>query len=231
MVKGQPHLLAISKRSSLSESLTDVLVNRGDTEVISALAENAGARLSEKAYIDLIEKSETDETLLEKLGLRLDIPLYIFRRLLERVSEAVLTRLLTLAPPEKRDDIAEILANISSDVVEADELDRDYAANPTALAAAVAGIGARLPIGVASFTRACRRVSAIRALHRWLDICCGIKSIRSCSPGTGCAAGRRSRMPKLPRSSPTSCVSISMKDRAEFYPDRRGCSCRALSTA
>lgn len=68
MVKGQPHLLAISKRSSLSESLTDVLVNRGDTEVISALAENAGARLSEKAYIDLIEKSETDETLLEKLG-------------------------------------------------------------------------------------------------------------------------------------------------------------------
>lgn len=37
-------------------------------EVISALAENAGARLSEKAYIDLIEKSETDETLLEKLG-------------------------------------------------------------------------------------------------------------------------------------------------------------------
>ena len=40
MAKGQPHLLAISRRSCLSESLTDVLVERGDTQVITALAEN-----------------------------------------------------------------------------------------------------------------------------------------------------------------------------------------------
>lgn len=128
MAKGQSHLLAISKRSSLSESLTDVLVDRGDMLVITTLAENAGAQLSEKAYADLVDKSETDETLLEKLGLRLDIPLHIFRRLLQRVSEAVRTRILALASPEKRDDIAEILASISNDVVTTDELDRDFVA-------------------------------------------------------------------------------------------------------
>lgn len=128
MAKSQSHLLAISRRSSLSESLTDVLVERGDMQVVTALAENAGAQLSEKTYANLVDKSGTDETLLEKLGLRLDIPLHIFRRLLERVSEAVRTRILALAPPEKREDIAEILASISNDAVETDELDRDFGA-------------------------------------------------------------------------------------------------------
>ena len=128
MAKSQSHLLAISRRSSLSASLTDVLVERGDTQVITALAENAGAELSEKAYAEIIDKSGTDETLLEKLGLRVDIPLHIFRRLLERVSEAVRTRILALAPAEKRDDIAEILAGISNDIVEVDEIDRDFGA-------------------------------------------------------------------------------------------------------
>ena len=128
MAKSQAHLLAISRRSSLSESLTDVLVERGDMQVVTALAENAGAKLSEKAYADLVEKSEADESLLEKLGLRLDIPLHIFRRLLQRVSEAVRARLLALASPEKRDDIAEILASISNDVVQPDDLDCDFVA-------------------------------------------------------------------------------------------------------
>jgi uncharacterized protein (DUF2336 family) len=128
MAKSQPHLLAISRRSHLSTSLTDVLVERGDTQVITALAENAGAELSDKAYSDLVDRSETDETLLEKLGLRLDIPIHIFRRLLERVSEAVRTRILALAPPEKRHDIAEILASISNDDITVEKVDRDFGA-------------------------------------------------------------------------------------------------------
>lgn len=108
LAKSQSHLLAIAKRSSLSEALTDTLVERGDREVINKLAENAGARFSEKAYAYLVDRPEADELLLEKLGLRLDIPLHIFRRLLERVTEAVRNRFLALATPEKRDDISEI---------------------------------------------------------------------------------------------------------------------------
>jgi uncharacterized protein (DUF2336 family) len=127
MAKSQSHLLAISKRSRLSESLTDVLVERGDTEVITALAENTGAQLSEKTFADLVDKPQTDETLLEKLGLRLDIPFHIFRRLLQRVSEAVRTRLVALAPPDRRGDIAEVLASISNDVVDDKQLNHDFA--------------------------------------------------------------------------------------------------------
>jgi uncharacterized protein (DUF2336 family) len=124
--KSQAHLLAISKRSSLSEALTDALVERGDRQVVGRLAENAGARFSEKAYTRLVDQADTDETLLEKLGLRLDIPLHIFRRLLERVTGAVRSRLLAMATPEKRDDIKDLLAGISSDVIEQEPTGNDF---------------------------------------------------------------------------------------------------------
>jgi uncharacterized protein (DUF2336 family) len=128
MAKSQAHLLAISKRSSLSESLTDTLIERGDEQVIRKVAENEGARLSDKGYACLIERPEHDETLLEKLGLRLDIPLHLFRRLLERATAALRERLLSLATPEKRDDIKEILATISNEVIENEDVDHDFAA-------------------------------------------------------------------------------------------------------
>jgi uncharacterized protein (DUF2336 family) len=126
MAKSQSHLLAISKRSSLSEALTDTLVERGDRQVISKLAENAGARFSELAYTQLVDQAGADETLLEKLGLRLDIPLHIFRRLLQRVTGAVRTRLLAMATPEKRDDIKDLLASISDDVIETEPAGNDF---------------------------------------------------------------------------------------------------------
>jgi uncharacterized protein (DUF2336 family) len=127
-VKSQSHLLAISERSSLSEALTETLIERGDRQVISKLAENSGARFSEKAYAYLVDQPEADETLLEKIGLRLDLPLHILRRLLERVTDAVRARLLALATPEKRDEIREILGSIPNEVIENEELDIDFTA-------------------------------------------------------------------------------------------------------
>jgi uncharacterized protein (DUF2336 family) len=127
LVKSQSHLLAISKRSSLSESLTDVLIERGDREVIGKLAENVGVRFSEKAYAHLVDLPEADETVLEALGSRLDIPLSIFLRLLERVTEAVRTRLLA-SVQNKRDDIKDVLARISNDVIDGEEADLDFGA-------------------------------------------------------------------------------------------------------
>jgi uncharacterized protein (DUF2336 family) len=126
--KSQAHLLAISNRTSLSEALTDILIERGDRDVIAKVAENGGARLSDKSYASLVDRPEADETLLEKLGLRLDIPLHIFRRLLQRASQALRGRLLASAPPEKRDEIQEILASIPNEVIADEEADYNFAA-------------------------------------------------------------------------------------------------------
>src|SRR4051812_46350200 len=72
--KSQGHLLAMSGRSSLQQSVTDVLIERGDTEVHKTLALNAGAQFSEFGYASLLMKSHGNEALSESLGLRLDIP-------------------------------------------------------------------------------------------------------------------------------------------------------------
>ena len=68
----QQHLLAISGRKILSEALTDVLMRLGDVNVSNALAKNAGAKFSECGYATLVGRAERDESLTEKLGLRLE---------------------------------------------------------------------------------------------------------------------------------------------------------------
>jgi len=163
MAKSQSHLMAISKRSSLSEALTDTLIERGDWQVISRLAENAGARLSEKAYARLIDQPGADETLLEKLGLRFDIPMHLFRRLLERATEAVRTRLLALATPEKRDDIRVILASIPNEVLENEELDCDFAAAQR-LVEVIHGNGELDQLALLEFAKARQYAATVTAL-------------------------------------------------------------------
>jgi uncharacterized protein (DUF2336 family) len=95
----QRHLLAISARWTLDETLTDALIKRGDAAVFNALAQNGGARFSEDGYAALVGKAERDETLIERLGLRLDIPAKLLRELLEMATDAVRARFLTATRP------------------------------------------------------------------------------------------------------------------------------------
>jgi uncharacterized protein (DUF2336 family) len=124
--KGQQHLLAISGRSQLEEAVTDVLLDRGDREIVHRLARNAGARFSEGGFATLVHNAETDESLAEKLGLRLDIPLRLLRELLLKATEAVRARLLSLAPPETRDEVQRVLAKISNEVSREATASRDF---------------------------------------------------------------------------------------------------------
>ncbi|MGA7804917.1 DUF2336 domain-containing protein [Bradyrhizobium sp.] len=91
--KGQPHLLAISKRKSLEEEVTDVLVRRGDREVVNSVASNQGARLSNFGFLHMITRAEGDSILAEQLGLRSDIPRHVFQQLIAKASDNVKKRL------------------------------------------------------------------------------------------------------------------------------------------
>lgn len=124
--KSQHHLMAISIRRSLDEAVTDTLIDRGNQQVISKLVENSGARFSEHGYARLADKVEGDQSLFEKLGLRLDIPLHIFRQLLARATEAVRSRLLALAPPERQEEILSMLKSISSETLTIAEKTHDF---------------------------------------------------------------------------------------------------------
>jgi uncharacterized protein (DUF2336 family) len=125
--KSQRHLWAISGRPQLAAVVTDVLVDRGDREVIHNLAGNAGASFSERGFSTLVGRAEADESLAEKIGLRLDIPWRLLRDLLQKATEAVRSRLLARAPVETRDEIQRVIASISNDVAREATAPRDFA--------------------------------------------------------------------------------------------------------
>jgi uncharacterized protein (DUF2336 family) len=92
-IKSQSHMLAISQRKHIEESVTDVLVTRGNQEVVSSVVTNNGARLSEFGFLHMIKRAEGDSILAEQLGLREDIPRHIFQQLIAKASDDVRNRL------------------------------------------------------------------------------------------------------------------------------------------
>jgi uncharacterized protein (DUF2336 family) len=114
--KSQAHLLAISGRTGIAESVTDELVRRGDRQVACSVAENRGARLSEGGFSTLVSRAEKDGMLAEKVGTRPDIPPRLFRELLLRATEVVQQRLLAAAKPETKAEIQRVLARVSQEV-------------------------------------------------------------------------------------------------------------------
>ena len=116
--KGQGHLLAISGRRELAETVTDVLIERGDLQVHRKLASSADARFTEGGMSNLVKSAENDDTLTEKLGLRIDLPLHLLRQLLEKAREIVRERLLRLAPPDHRDEIRQVLLSIDGKILD-----------------------------------------------------------------------------------------------------------------
>jgi uncharacterized protein (DUF2336 family) len=91
--KSQSHLLAISKRDTLDESVTDVLVTRGSPEVVNSVASNKGAHFSEFGFLHMVQRAEGDSILAENLGLRKDIPRHVFQQLIAKASDDVKRRL------------------------------------------------------------------------------------------------------------------------------------------
>jgi uncharacterized protein (DUF2336 family) len=114
--KGQAHLHAISTRRALGEAVTDVLVRRGNRDVARRVADNRGARISEKSFHRLIQRAEEDGILAEKIGLRPDIPAPMFRQLLTKATAVVHRRLIAAASPEVRAAICDVLAKVSKEV-------------------------------------------------------------------------------------------------------------------
>lgn len=91
--KSQEHLLAISRRKLLSEGVTDVLVERGNQQVVVSTAENSGARFSEFGYSTLVIRSETDDKLALTVWSRPEIPREHLLTLFATASEAVRLKL------------------------------------------------------------------------------------------------------------------------------------------
>jgi uncharacterized protein (DUF2336 family) len=91
--QSQEHLAAIAGRPTLSERVTDVLVDRGDDHVVDTVAANQGARFSDKGFATLVDRAETNEALLHRLNARTDLPGEISGRLTPLISRAIEAKL------------------------------------------------------------------------------------------------------------------------------------------
>jgi uncharacterized protein (DUF2336 family) len=97
-IKGEAHLAAIAARKALSAQITDVLIKRGDHNVVHVLARNAGARFSDEGFGLLVLRSCGDDRLSMVVGKRKDLPRQHYQQLIERASSAVRERLPAANP-------------------------------------------------------------------------------------------------------------------------------------
>jgi uncharacterized protein (DUF2336 family) len=113
--KSQQHLYAITQRDALSEAVTDILVERGDRDVVHAVVKNRGARFSDAGFRTLVTRSNGDDALASEVGMRGDIPRQHFLMLLEKASSAVRAR-LAAENPQASTAIDGVMAEVVGDM-------------------------------------------------------------------------------------------------------------------
>ncbi|MBI3698909.1 MAG: DUF2336 domain-containing protein [Afipia sp.] len=111
--KSQGHLLAISKRRVLSGAVTDVLVERGNEEVVESAVNNPGAEFSENGFTTLVSRAAGNDNLATCLGMRRSIPRHHYLKLIAKASDSVRAR-LAAADPQSEDDIASAVKEVAS---------------------------------------------------------------------------------------------------------------------
>jgi hypothetical protein len=96
--QSQDHLYAIAQRTTISEAVTDILIERGERKVVHTVASNEGARISEQGFGKLVLRSGDDVELALHVGGRGDIPRHHFLKLLETASASVCSKIIAANP-------------------------------------------------------------------------------------------------------------------------------------
>jgi len=123
-MKSQDYLLAISQRAEIDETVTDVLVDRGNNEVARKVAVNAGARFSQTGFAILVKRAEHDDVLAELAGQRADLPPQLFAQLVAKATATVKAKLMA-SRPEAADEVARSLDKVTREL-QAQCPGRDY---------------------------------------------------------------------------------------------------------
>ncbi len=90
------HLGAIAGRKTVDKTVTSVLVDRGDSKVLTKVAENEGAEFAEASFLKLVEKARSDESIQAALVSRPDLPEEAAHALLPFLTSALQERITAL---------------------------------------------------------------------------------------------------------------------------------------
>lgn len=167
--KSQEHLLAISLRRYLDQSVTDVLVHRGERGVLLNAARNLGAQFSDFGFITMIERARDDDELAACIGARRELPRHYLLKLLAQASDAV-RRILEMADPLSAEAIRAAVADATSYVqAMTNKVSRNYAVAETRIDALQAA-GKLDENAIAAFAKERKAEEATVALARLCDM-------------------------------------------------------------
>jgi uncharacterized protein (DUF2336 family) len=106
---GQAHLHAISGRTELSSTVTDVIVVRGDNSVLTHMAGNKGAEFSPHGLVRISERACDDASLYNALEMRTDVPRTLLKEIKQTISERLKAELAKSSSGISDEDIDEIV--------------------------------------------------------------------------------------------------------------------------
>jgi uncharacterized protein (DUF2336 family) len=114
--KGQAHLAAIASRPEIAEAVTDVLVEKGNTDVAKIIAANSGARFSDDGFSILVTRAENEIGLAELVSVRSEMSPRHFRQLVAQASDTVRRRLMSVSDPRTHAIITKVVAQIAREI-------------------------------------------------------------------------------------------------------------------
>lgn len=126
--KGSPQRLAICRRPTIAECVTDILVSLGGQDVRHAVAGNYGAMLSEQTAALLIDHSRDDEALQISIGDRHDLSPTASRHLVETTRDLARRQILAALAAENAQaaQTADSSASVAARSGETAPAGRDY---------------------------------------------------------------------------------------------------------
>ncbi|MGJ4951068.1 DUF2336 domain-containing protein [Bradyrhizobium sp. HKCCYLS20291] len=111
--KSQGHLLAIAERPQLAADTTDVLVRRGDRDVVRRTAANHGATFSDAGYSELVNRASFDGVLTLTVGKRGDLSDAHLKQLLTGSLDVIKRRLFDVVGSDKQARIRQAMAELA----------------------------------------------------------------------------------------------------------------------
>jgi len=166
----QAHMLAVSQRETVTEAVSDALVEHGDDTTLHALLSNDGARLSRAASETAVDRAKANPDLHEVTVNRAELPIDLLNEMYFVVEERLRSKILEenslLSPEQLEHALAAGRARVATDD---GSLPSDYAES-LAYVEELRAAGQLTPQILARFLRSGSRTSFLIALSQLADI-------------------------------------------------------------
>ncbi len=95
--KSTEHRIAISHRNTLTQTVTDVLIDKLEVPVLQSVSSNQGAEISDRGFNILADVAEGDDELCELMSYRADMPIEVLSRVIPLMSTEAQARIMEIA--------------------------------------------------------------------------------------------------------------------------------------